>query len=170
MYHIASQTVSGSVAGTVTFSGIPATYTHLQIRVSTTLYVAGSSGGTAFYLSSVNGSAPVKAHLFYGDGGGYTGGIDPNIPIGFCHFSPTPVNWGTAIIDILDYTNSGKNKVIKSFSGWDASGSGVVGLMSNLWGSASTISSLTFNAGGGSFAIGTRFDLYGISISGVTGA
>lgn len=170
MYHIATQTVTGSVAGTVTFSSIPSTFTHLQVRASVCLYHATLSGSSAFYLSSINGLVTTKAHHMYTDGSTWVGTSDSNIPIGLSYYGPSPINWGTTIIDIPNYTDTTKNKTIRGFSGWDGNGSGSIGLLSVLWANTGAINSLIFNAGGASFAIGTRFDLYGITVSGATGA
>ena len=68
---------------------------------------------------------------------------------------------GCAVIDILDYTSSTKNKVVKSFDGLDANGSGgYIGLSSGLWQQTSPITKISFHLT--SYLSGTHFALYGI--------
>ena len=71
-----------------------------------------------------------------------------------------------AIIDILDYVNTNKYKTIRSISGHDANGSGIVQLGSELWQSTSAITSLAGGANAG-FLQYTTIQLYGIQTSNI---
>lgn len=161
---IATITVNDNTGASIVFSNIPQNYTHLQIRANVTLYYASGSGVSAYYLANVNGiTVGSYNHQIYGNGTGAYGTTDSNIPIAYCQYNVTPTYYAPAVIDFLDYTNTSKNKTIRSFSGWDANGSGVVGSMSDLI-SANTnaISTIALSSGGAYFAINSQFALYGI--------
>lgn len=172
MVWIASATVTNTSTGTITFSSIPQTFTHLQIRGFHAGYLPSTSGVDFLYLSSVNGNAPSYSHRLSGDGSAASAGADgSNIIIGNVYTSPTPTQWSATIIDILDYSNTNKNKTFRSLSGNDRNGSGVISLMSAVYSNnTNAISSLILSGGGSYIANGSRFDLYGITTSQVTGA
>lgn len=171
MHHIQSQSTNNNSTTQITFSSIPQTFTHLQLRVTSSIYAASGSGGSAFYLGNVNGSSPTKHHQMYGDGNGHIASSDANMPIGYNQYNSSPTWYGGTIIDFFDYSNTSKTKTIKSLSGWDASGSGVVGIHSILVNNTAAISSFILGSGGGFFATGSRFDLYGITTNPIaTGA
>ena len=65
------------------------------------------------------------------------------------------------ILDIHDYASTTKNKTFRAFDGFDANGSGQVGLMSGLWTNTAAITSLTFVLQT-NFQTPTTFALYGI--------
>lgn len=172
MVWIASTTVSNTSTGTVSFSSIPQTFTHLQIRGFHAGYLPSTTSIDALYFSSLAGSTPSYWHSLTGDGASASStGSASNISVGIVYTMPTPTYWSNTIIDILDYTNTNKNKTVKSLSGFDRNGGGTVGLWSVL-NSANTnaVTSLTLSGGGSYIANGSRFDLYGITTSQVTGA
>jgi hypothetical protein len=72
-------------------------------------------------------------------------------------------NFGGFIVDILDYTSTNKNKTIRCLCGFDANGSGNLGLVSGLWrNSGSAITSLELFPQSGVIAQYSSFALYGI--------
>jgi hypothetical protein len=158
---IATATVtSGGSGGTITFSSIPQTYTHLQLRA----YAFQSSGtaGIGMQFNTDTSSSDYAWHDLVGNGSSAsassgTGGN--NIYIGDMGTSTSP---GVFVIDILDYTNTNKNKVVRSLNGYDANGSGTVSLHSGVWlnNTSSAINSLTIM--GATFAQNSVFALYGI--------
>ena len=153
---IATATPSGTT--TVTFSSIPSTYASLQAR----FYVAAGSTGLLMNMT-INGDtgSNYAYHQLYGTGSAasaYAGSsatkmwLSPN----------TNATYGwTGIVDLHDYASTSKNKTVRSYSGFDANGSGIVGLDSGLWMSTSAMTSLTFTLQG-NFASGSQFALYGI--------
>lgn len=167
---IATVTGSGS-SGTVTFSSIPSTYTHLQIR-----YIAKSTqGGTAAsYIPTINinGSAAsaYANHALRGDGAtvAATGAatqtsisasyaVIPNSATAYANMH------GVGIIDILDYTSTSKNKTLKLMTGVDLNNPGIVNLSSGLWYATPTaITSVAINVPTGSWTTTSVFALYGI--------
>jgi len=137
---IATTTIS--TAGTVTFSSIPQTYKHLQVRIM----ARGTNAAQSYVNISVrvgNGSADSGTnyypyHNVYGNGttaiADYYGGL---YSYAFTGWIPavltTTQGFGVSVIDILDYTSTNKHKTFKSLFGWDANGTGWSGLTSSLW-------------------------------------
>jgi hypothetical protein len=159
---IASATGTGS-SGTITFSSIPNTYTHLQIRfmaltATSTDYItinANSDTGSNYTWHILGGSGTVASAAGQANAS-YTY-LDYNQPI-------NTTNPSVGILDIHDYASTSKFKTGRCFTGCDKNGSGDVELNSFLWRSTSAISTLTFKLQGGSvnFATTTTFALYGI--------
>ncbi len=71
--------------------------------------------------------------------------------------------FGSAIMDVLDYSNSSKNKTFRTLSGADLNGSGQIILASTLWINTSAINTLTFTTSDGfNFAEYSQISLYGV--------
>jgi len=166
---IASATGTGSNS-TITFSSIPATYKHLQIRAIVKNNIADtsiSSGGMEINADSTNSN--YAYHELAGDGStASASGTANSRPV----YGRVPqANYtnimGVTIIDIHDYASTTKNKTIRIFDGCDTnSANGFVELRSGLWMNTNTITSLTFYAHSWSssyyFTTATTFALYGI--------
>lgn len=157
----------------VTFSSIPQTFTHLQLRAFGRTAFSTANWELWIQLNGVGGTS-YTYHLLQGDG-------SSPISVGFtaqglARIGAIPGATGTAnvfgvsICDILDYTNTNKNKTIRSIAGYDANGSGLVGLWSSVYLDTSAITSITVGTANSNFATGSRLDLYGITTSSVTGA
>lgn len=159
---IATVTVGSGGESSVTFSSIPQAYKHLQIRMLWNTPVGDQSmlityngvGGTSYASHSLerSGTGAVSS------GGGnqarwetfYDGNNAPN--------SSNKVG----ILDIVDYTNTSKNKTSRLFWGANYNTTGRMATASCLFSSGSAISSITFQPFSTSFAQHTRFALYGI--------
>ncbi len=159
------QTVVVGAGGstTVSFTSIPSTFKHLQIR-SLTLFEQADRGSLIRFNS--DSSNNYSWHRLFGNGtsptadGAATQGYGLAAPTGAPSTSNTP---GSGIIDILDYANTNKFKTVRSLNGTDANGNGSVFLQSTLWQSSSAITSITFTAGNDSkYNQYTHFALYGI--------
>jgi hypothetical protein len=168
---IATVTV-GSPVATVSFSSIPATYTHLQVRLiaksTETLY--DQSDAINFYFNADTTYTNYRSHWLRGDGSSATSSqiqlAGYNIYTGTIasgHSSQTSM-FGAQIIDILDYANTNKYKTVRTLGGDDLnSANGIIGFHSGLWMSTSAITGLTFNVTNASnFAQYSQFALYGI--------
>jgi hypothetical protein len=168
---IASATGTGS-SGTITFSSIPATYSHLQIRIlGRNLYSAGSSARSLWFTFNSDTSNSYPVHRLYGDGSaasaeGFTAtGSGGTSFLGWAMVDSgaTASVYATTIMDIHDYASTSKYKTVRSISGADLNGSGRIYLNSSVWMSTSAITSITFeDQAGGGFSTGTTFALYGI--------
>lgn len=166
---IATVVANGS-SSEVTFSSIPQGYKHLQIR-----YISRSQQNTTrpslLYIRP-NGSYLGTGHYLLGASSSITSGNVTNFLNSHPAVSGTANSFGSGIVDILDYTNSGKNPVLRSFSGFTnggtLGGSGVqsdtpVFLSSNSLNSAGAVTSITItNEGFNNLVSGSRFSLYGI--------
>jgi hypothetical protein len=147
----------GSSQATISFTSIPATYKHLQIRCMI------KNTELASLILNFNGDtgANYSRHRIYGDGSSAAsdGGGSQSFAVG----GVTSTQFGSTIIDILDYTNTNKNTTIKGLSGFDNNGSGWVGLWSSAWYNTSAVSSMTLTL--------TSFEQYSsIALYGIKGA
>jgi len=179
MYPIASYTVTGAGQYGVTFSTIPQIYTHLQIRIfGRSSYQSGYYDSLAIRLNGDQTNTDYYSHTIYGNGSSGSSTAYQTVAggAGLAGSSlPSPGSlantYACYVVDILDYASTTKSKVIKSFGGWDdnntSSGIGNVGLFSSvLLPNTNPITSVT-PATFQTLAVGTRFDLYGITTSNV---
>jgi hypothetical protein len=140
---IATVTVGSGGSSTITFSSIPSTYKHLQIRA----LVKDNRSGVEFdnnYLRYNNDSGSnYYSHQLSGNGStasAFASGADtaaiyttaPGGSIGASIFSGV-------VIDILDYASTNKNKVTRSLHGFDSNSVGTVRLVSSLWSNTAAI-------------------------------
>jgi hypothetical protein len=165
-YSIATTTVGAGGASSISFTSIPSTYTHLQVRC-----IMRSAGASANLTMQINGDTTnnYTYHVLYGDGSAVTAsGAGTGLPYNFTGYMPTSGGtanaFGTAVTDILDYANTSKYKTTRSLTGADMNGSGLVELASGLWLSTSAITQLDFKVsnGGSNFAQYSSFALYGV--------
>jgi hypothetical protein len=156
---IATFTLSGSQA-TVDFTSIPSTYKHLQLRIM------GKATASGYLKTTFNGSSTGYAdHYLDANGSSVSAGADTSASYisTFGAIANTTANvFGVTIIDILDYTNTNKNKTMRALSGVDYNGSGGVDFSSGLWTNTSAINQVTLTLNTGSFAQYSSFALYGI--------
>ena len=158
---IATVTI-GSAQSTISFSSIPSTYKHLQVRFAS---INASSQSIIMQLNSDTASNYAK-HALIGTGAsanayGFATQSYINIQ-GYAAAGATP-NPVVGVVDILDYGNTNKYKTARAIAGFDANGSGEIGLMSGLWQSTSAVSTITFKLeSGGNFNQYSSFALYGI--------
>jgi hypothetical protein len=157
-------TTAPSGVATVTFSSIPSTYKHLQIRINAILASAGQSVYLRF--NGVSTAGAYKNHGLYGNGAsaGASGG-GPTSALyavtGWISGSVT-THPNVGIIDILDYANTNKNKTIRSLNGADNNSTGgSIELSSGMWINTNAITSIEVYAGA-NYNSGTTIDLYGI--------
>ncbi len=167
---IASATGTGS-SGTVTFSNIPATYQHLQIRC----LLRNDEASNAYRdlrirLNSDTGTT-YNAHLLYGDGTAVTatnrGDANTYTYItaaldGYPRNLVTTNVMGVAIIDIHDYASTTKNKATRQLVGVDNNGAGRIQISSGLWRSTSAVTSVSIISEAGNWTTASQFALYGI--------
>lgn len=163
---LATVTVPSGGSTSVTFSGIPSGYRHLQLRTSAR---DNAGAGTVTYIkvNFNNDTANNYAyHRVFGDGSSVTADSGTSIAQTYANFalanSSTTQIMGAAIIDVLDYASLTKNKTIRTLAGADQNGSGRVGLSSGLWMSTSAVTSIKLVADNGTFGQYSQFALYGI--------
>lgn len=168
---IETVTVGAGGASSITFSSIPNTFQHLQIR---TLAQATTNDSSITARINSDSGSNYAYHILQGTGTG-VGALaqtsQTQMAVGYTQDGSTnPSFFAATIIDILDYTNTNKNKTVRWLSGVDSNGNGQLRYGSGLWMSTSAITSLTFFIGTGyppgvsqgNFRQHTHFALYGI--------
>ena len=160
---IASYTVPSGGLSSVTISGIPQTFTHLQIR-----YLVKNSSDSYQMAMQFNGvtSSDYFWHILNGNGSSATAnGYSSFSYIGLPRTAPTTANvFYVGVVDILDYTSVVKNKTVKGLGGGDNNSAGHVDLTSGAWNNSSTaISSIKLNATTGNLAEYTNISIYGVN-------
>jgi hypothetical protein len=161
-YESISTITVGSAVSSVTFSSIPSTYKHLQIRVMGLFSVADR--GTTMQFNG-DTAANYAWHRLIGNGtaaaaDGYSGqNYGLTAPTGA---PSTTNNPSPGVIDILDYADTNKFKTVRSLSASDANGNGSIIFQSSLWRSTSAITSIKMETGSGNYNQYSSFALYGI--------
>ena len=159
---IAKVTVGSGGSSSVSFTSIAADWTHLQVRMFVKDTAADTSSET--YMT-INGTNMERTHQLIGNGSVASVTTSTISAIGdtTSNASGQANMFGVFIIDILDYTNTNKNKVIRALNGVDRNGGGVIKLVSGLRASTSAVTSLTFTLQSSrTFAQYSHFALYGI--------
>jgi hypothetical protein len=153
---IATATGTGS-SGTITFSGIPSTYTDL-------ILITSGNCGSDFYTVRVNndsGSNYSRTLLYYANSGGVISSRNSNSTSVFGTIGNSSSNIGGTIHHFMNYANTTTNKTIIRRGGVgnvDGSPQAEVGL----WRSTVAIDRIDLGAGSGNFSTGTIVTLYGI--------
>lgn len=156
---------SPSSTGTVTFSSIPGTYEHLQLR----MYARNTdTAGSRSFLVEPNSDtgANYAYHVFTGNGSAPS--ISSSANDTFAVLGTMPANsaaanvFGVAVIDLLDYASTNKNKTFRSLSGFDNNGSGNAEFGSFLWKNTAAVTSLRIYFASGNFTSGSVIALYGL--------
>jgi len=120
----------GTAVSSITFAGIPNTYKHLQIRLSARVTGSTTDSNIVAYFNADTTAGNYPQHVLYGEGSAASSGYspnDPNLAIGRTPGASSSANiFGLGVADILDYTNTNKNKTVRALSGQDQNGSGIV--------------------------------------------
>jgi hypothetical protein len=155
-----------TTVSTVVFSSIPQTYRHLQIRaIGRTTRTAG--GADDNLKVTLNSDTTYSWHYLLGDGASPSsgGGTTSNgmLQVGLPGATATTA-FSATIIDLLDYTSTTKNKTIKTLSGYDTNGGGILGLSSGLdYATPAAITSITISSwNAANFVSNCHWALYGI--------
>jgi len=165
---IASATGTGS-SGIITFSSIPSTYQHLQLRAI--MKADDNNVGTIGYVLTFNNDtgSNYAYHELRGDGASATAaGSSSQTGLTFtgcvARTDATQNNMvGAVIVDVQDYVSATKNKTVRTFGGTDLnSANGRIRLGSGLWINTSAVSTITLTTATGNFTTATQFALYGI--------
>lgn len=160
---IQTVTVGAGGQSTISFTAIPATYKHLQIRCLAKSTGTPSQGDLTFNSDTGNNYA---WHQLFGSGS--SAGADNSTSranivgaVGLVNSSVANV-FCASIVDILDYTNTNKYKTVRHLVGQDENGSGVISLNSGLWMNTAAVTTVTITARSNAFAQYSSLALYGI--------
>jgi hypothetical protein len=154
----------------VTFSSIPQTYEHLQIRVSGGFDSSGNgghqlyirfNGNTASHYDSSYFSAYGSSHnadRYSGQSYVYVGGRISGPLVRRPEF-------GVTLIDIVDYTNPYKKRTMTSMSGLGQGydGGSLVRFGGAVLGNSAALTSVLLYPPSGNFVRGTSLSLYGVN-------
>jgi hypothetical protein len=163
---IATTTGTGSAA-TLSFTSIPSTYKHLQIRYISRS-TAGSAGlsGIQVTANSDTTSGNYSYHRIVGDGSSASAygqsGLDY---IGLnSNSANTSGMYAVGVLDILDYTSTNKGKTFRILTGGDLNNTlGVITLRSQGWfATPAAITRIDLTTSVGNFDTNSQFALYGI--------
>jgi hypothetical protein len=163
---IATQVLT-TATNTITFSSIPSTYKHLQLRVAG----QGSSGlQYEVPILQFNGDTGLNYanHYLVGDGGSVTSGAETSTGSIYAGYWPSTgngaSNFGLSIIDILDYSLTSKNKTVRYLSGFTFTNANrSMRLGSGHWRNTAAVASIAIKPlASSTFSVGSRFSLYGI--------
>lgn len=147
----------------VTFTNIPQTYKHLQLRC---FFLGDTTTGYDVSMQFNNDTASnYRWHRLYGNGTSALaqGAVSATTGMYVAADAARTLYPVAAIIDILDYTSTNKNKTVRNFTGHDQNGGGAVALWSNLWMNSTTaVSSIKISVASNNFAANSNFALYGV--------
>ena len=160
------QTVTvGTATSTMTFSSIPATFTHLQIRGMLNGTASGTFGNARMGFNS-DSNANYSSHNMYG----YASAVGAQSEVSgnrmyyqvYTSLASTSSFVGVTVIDILDYANTNKYKTVRSFNGVEFNSDGSTRFSSGNWRNTNAITSIEFVIDSGNFNVGSTLALYGI--------
>lgn len=166
---IATYTVGSGGSSTITFSSIPSTYKHLQMRyIARDTTATNDVSGIVLRFNSDSGTNYTR-HYLIGDGSSASAGAATNstsivggLVVGG---GMTASAFAAAIIDVLDYTDTNKYKTYRVLTGNSTNSSTTkdyVDFESALWRSTSAVTSITITLPSGNYAQYSHFALYGI--------
>lgn len=166
---IATTTVGAGGTADITFSSIPSTYTHLQIRfLAQCSNSATATDNLAFRFNSDTGGNYTR-HYIDGNGSSATAGGNTGVSQVYAICAQTdstnPNAFGVGVLDILDYTNTNKYTTTRALSGADfnaAGGGSAIQFTSGLWLNTAAITSINIRALAGNLKQYSQFALYGI--------
>ena len=165
------QTVTlGSSQSSITFSSIPATFKHLQIR-----WISQDDRAT-YPISEIkcvfnsDTGANYSYHQLSGDGGSVYGGSGSSASFIQIEQGGTTTGgtFGGGVMDVLDYASTSIYKTTRALGGEMTNADyggyyGIIALNSGNWRSTSAITSMTFSPRYASnFTQYTKYALYGI--------
>jgi len=166
---IATATVANGTTQTITFSSIPATYTHLQLR-----YIIRTDRSDDYLdaigmrFNSDTGSNYYRHRFETENAGGAVGGTSTGTDAQY-HFIGssalcTSGVFASGVVDILDYANTSKNKTTKSLCGYmESTARNLIGFEGSMWNNTAAVNTIALKVNYGTYyAIGSTIALYGI--------
>ena len=159
-----------SSALSISFTSIPSTYKHLQLRLFSQTDQSNYGDGV---IMKFNGDTGNNYTLHWLSGDGSTASALAIAPYGGIRTAQTAGNinqpnptryFGGSVTDLLDYSNTNKYKTVRSLGGYNANGVGQVMLTSGVWMNTAAISSIVLEPTGTVFGWRqyTHAALYGI--------
>lgn len=151
---------------TITFSSIPSTFTHLQLR-GIARNSSGGSAGNDNILMRFNSDTGTNYsfHYLFGNGSSASAGGAATQSI---MLAGKPASggdgsniFGAFVTDILEYKNTNIYKTIRTLTGIDNNGSGSIFFSSGNWRNTNAVTTITLTSDA-DFVQYSSFALYGI--------
>ena len=173
---IQTVTVGAGGASSISFTSIPSTYTHLQIRmIGKCVATVLEQYNPRIRFNSDTG-ANYTLHFVRAYGTTVDKGAATSQTAGWAGVSTFPASnasysniFGVSVVDILDYANTSKYKTLKALNGFEANGigngtneAGQSGFNSGAWMSTSAVNSITIYSDS-DFTQYSSFALYGVN-------
>jgi len=163
---IATTTVGAGGSSSITFTGIPQVYKHLQLRMIGRSSRNQNSGYAVINFNSDTG-ANYSQHSVQGDGASAAAAGSGSVSYPTLLLFPGALRsaniFGVGVLDVLDYTNTNKNKTLRVLDGYDSNGAGLIELGSGAWYNTNAVTSITITEfNGNNFVQNSQFALYGI--------
>jgi hypothetical protein len=158
---IATVTVGSGGSSSISFTSIPSTYQHLQVRA-----IQRCSSGVNNLQMQLNSDTRnnYSTHRLGGTGEGVFADATTStsgMKLGLTGLATS--TFGATIVDLLDYANVNKYKTVRSLNGFDENGvRGYILLTSGLWMNTNAVTSITIYPSADSFQQYSSFALYGI--------
>jgi hypothetical protein len=144
----------------ITFTGIPSTYKHLQIR--------GMIRGNGEVRYQLNGdtTANYSFHVVAGNNATIASGGSSNANYSrflvYQGLTATANSFGVFVMDILDYANTNKLKTTRVLYGQDDNSNGETGLASGAWFNTNAVTSVSIFGAAGNMLQYSHCAIYGI--------
>ncbi len=144
---IATVTVGSGGSSAATFSSIPSTFKHLQVRLFAKSNRADQNEAIGIQFNSDTGNN-YGSHGLWGDGSS-TAAAQLNYPASAISLPWVAGNsngssvFGVSVIDIFDYTNTNKYTTVRGLNGYDNNGNGQAALGSGLWSNTAAVTTVT---------------------------
>lgn len=166
---IATATIANTTTTTITFSSIPSTYTHLQLRyIIRTDRSDDYADAIGMRFNSDTGTNYYRHRLETENTGGVVAGGSSGTDAQYHFMGATALCasnvFGSGVVDILEYASISKNKTTRSLSGlMDSATKNWMGFQSSLWVNTSAINRIDLKVNyGTNYIIGSTIALYGI--------
>lgn len=160
-YSIQSQ-VLGSTTGTVSFTSIPSTYTHLHLR---TWASSSTQNADIFVQFNSDASSSNYDNIYWGSNGSNTpGGATTALTGVYYGLNATESGYPwVGVMDIQDYKNTSNFKNCINNSGSDRNNvsTGTLYHHGSVWKNTAAINRIDIIANAATFAVGSMFALYG---------
>jgi hypothetical protein len=165
---IATAIVPSGGLSSITFTGIPAGYRHLELRI---LVRTTNNNTYGFLIATVNGSTSgYFRHLLLADGvnnpyGAYGYTNETKLGLGYiAAATATTNNYGVVVASITDYASTTKFKTLRSNGGSsnNSSGSYYMAVNSGTYPSLDPITSIKIQDETGNLVENSHFALYGV--------
>ena len=163
---IATVSVGSGGSSSISFTSIPSTYQHLQLRYLCRDARSAYNDSPVDLIFNGSSATAYSKHFLQGYGSGVNAGAETSqtyMRLEGAGNNTQSSAFGAGITDILDYTSTTKNKTVRQLFGVDKNGDGIVRLVSGLWyASPVAITSITLTPFTSPFAQYSQFALYGI--------